>query len=348
MYYLFILLAGFIVILFITQVIFFELTRKKMIKAQNTNWFLSLDKPFNYNRVGYMAFLCFFCYVITTPEKFLSLNWIIFFVLFLAMGIVSDAIVQYLIIFYGKKRCHKEIEDAYFLKNELTNLSQTASDYDWQESPRQYQEKEILEKYIESTDHIAFLSVDTGELASQVSLPYEAAFIIEPYTNSEYIRQKFLETSIQPTQLTSQGKMPFKDEKMDIVMCQYSNYDKAEMKRVLKQGGYFIVNQNGTANYKEFLELYMPFRMKGSWDAYACAGTLEEIGMRIIEKIDDYGSIRFHNIQSLHTYFQKVSPDIADIQKFQSFYLKALKDIKRQGFFELSTHRFIVVAQKLS
>lgn len=51
MTYLLTVLIGFIVILFITQLIFFELTRKKMKENRNVDWFLSLDKTFHYNRV---------------------------------------------------------------------------------------------------------------------------------------------------------------------------------------------------------------------------------------------------------------------------------------------------------
>ena len=38
----------------------------------------------------------------------------------------------------------------------------------------------------------------------------------------------------------------------------YKRQDKAEVQRVLKPNGYFIVQQNGTANLKEFVSLYMP------------------------------------------------------------------------------------------
>ena len=62
MEYLFILLASFIGVLFLMQLVFFEITRNKMSKENNMNWFLSLKKPFNCHRVGYMFFICFICY----------------------------------------------------------------------------------------------------------------------------------------------------------------------------------------------------------------------------------------------------------------------------------------------
>ena len=62
MEYLFILLATFIGMLFLMQLVFFEITRSKMAKAENVNWYLSLDKSFSYNRVGYsiLVYLLYF------------------------------------------------------------------------------------------------------------------------------------------------------------------------------------------------------------------------------------------------------------------------------------------------
>ncbi|MEG0367590.1 MAG: hypothetical protein RR585_12190, partial [Coprobacillus sp.] len=273
------------------------------------NWFLSLDKPFSYHRVGYMFFICFICYLISSPEAMFTAAWFIYFLLFVALGIVSDAIVQYLVMVYAKKRCHAEIEEAHILENEQT----MSFDNQYEESSKQYDEKEILKKYVEPTDHLSFMTVDEGNFVLDYQPLPEATFVVEPYGDIDKTKAKLEELPVKVTRLTPSGQMPFKDGKIDIVMCENSNYDKLEIQRVLKNSGYFIVNQNGTANLKEFLQIYMPFGMKGSWDAYSCAQTLEDIGMRIIEKLEDYGTIRFHSVQALHTYFTKVSPDIADI-----------------------------------
>lgn len=348
MEYIFLLLLTFIGMLLLMQLVFFEISRSKMKKANNMNWFLSLDRPFQYNRVGYMFFICLICYLFSSGEEIFTLSWFVYFILFLAMGIVADAVVQYITLIYAKKRCHKEIEDAKLLQNELLEISETMNDTDdYEQSPRQYDEEAILKEYVEPSDHIAFLSMDHGEFVSELTPLPEATFIVEPYGDIESIQSLFEDKPIKVTRLTSEGKMPFKDEKIDILMCQYMNYDKHEVQRVLKPGGYFIVNQNGTSHLKEFLKMYVPFGMKGTWDSSSCAQTLDEIGMRIVNKFEDYGTIRFHSLQSIHSYFKKYSPDMANINKYRVFYLNALKDIKAKGYYEMSTHRFLVVAQKL-
>ena len=346
--YLIILLLVFIAVLFLMQLVFFEMTRSKMEKANNINWFLSLDKPFSYNRVGYMIFLCLICYLISSPVEMFTLNWFIYFVLFLAMGIVADAVVQYAIVAYGKKRCRRQIEDARLLHNELQHFSPNAEyENDYTLSPLSYDEKTILRQYSHAEDHLAVMSVDAGHFASQFKNDVEAMFVIEPYTDTQKVQSQFVDDpTVKVTTLTPTGKMPFKDEKIDLVMCQECNYDKNEVFRVLKKGGYFIVNQHGTENLKEFVRLYMPFQMKGKWDGESCAQTLESIGMRVIDKFEDYGTIRFHSIQAIYQYFTKVSPDFANVNRYQVFYLQALKEIKEHSYFEMTTHQFLVVAQK--
>ena len=346
--YLVMIILTFVVLLLIMQIIFFEVARNREKKADNIDWFSAIDRPFQYNRVGYMIFICLICYVISSPEDMFTLNWFIYFVLFVAMGIVADAIVQYLVLVYSKIRCRKEIQEAKLLENELLEISQTMhEDYSWKESEKQYEPYDILHRYIQPTDHIAFMSVDEGEFAKNYTPLPEATFILEPYGDSRKVEEKFADNeSVKVTQLTEVGQLPFKDDRLDALVCEKSNYDKVDVKRILKDGGYFIVHQNGTANLKEFLKIYMPFAMRGSWDAYQCAQTLEEVGFKIREKFEDYGSIRFYNLQSLHQYFMKVSPDLADMNRYKSFYLKALRDMKKYSFFEMTTHTFMVVAQK--
>lgn len=347
MEYYIVLLLSFIGILLLTQIILFEVTRRKMKKAQNMNWFLAYEKPFHYNRVSYMFFVCFLCYLIASPESMFSLDGIIYFVMFLAIGIIGDAVTQYVTLFYGKKRNHKEIEEAHLLKNELIEIAQTMTeDTSYDATPAQYEVKSILERFVYPESHLSYMTIDGGKFARNCHIFTEATFVVEPYGDIEKTKENLSDLPVQVTKLTPSQQMPFKDQKIDVVMCEKSNYDKNEIQRILKPGGYFIVNQNGTANLKEFSMMYMPFGMKGSWDAYSCAQTLESIGMRIVEKFEDYGTVRFRTIQSLHTYLKEASPEFSDINKFQHFYLKALKEIKDNGFYEMTTHNFLVVAQR--
>ena len=337
----------FVSVMLVTQIVIFESARKRAKKDNNVLWYLSLDKTFSYNRFGQMLFICVACYMLTGDRSLFTLSGFLYFLLLLAMTVVADMIVHYLVIVYGKKRCKKEIVFAKELKAEVTAFAQNAvEDENYEVTSRQYEEKEILSKYVEPTSHLAYLSIDGGRFVRECGLFPEATFDVEPFGDTELIKSAMADLPVQVTKLTPSRQMPFKDERMDVVMCQYSNYEKHEIKRVLKNGGYFIVNQNGTTNLKELFALYMPFRMKGVWDAFACTGSLEEAGMKVIEKYEEYGTLRFRTLASLYTYFKNSAGDFADMQKYQLLYINALKAMKEKGYYELSTHRFLIVAQK--
>jgi len=348
MEYLFVLLATFIAILFLMQLVFFEITRKKMKNNENINWFLSLKQPFSYHRIGYMIFICSLCYIISGPDGMFSAEWFLYLVLFVAMGVIADAVVQYLITAYSKWRCRHEIQESTLLENELLAITQNMTTDTYIESDEQYDDESLLQHYLQPEDHLAIISIDKGEFANRLNSLPEATFVVEPFGDIHEAESKFVDKPVKVTQLTQSGQLPFKDEKMDILLCEHANYDKFEIQRVLKPNGYTIINQRGTTNLKEFYQIYMPFGMKGSWDAYSCAETLENAGFKIIDKRDDYGTVRFHSVQGIHTYFQKIVPDYANIHKYKVFYLKVLMEIKKKSFFELSTHRFYVIAQKVS
>lgn len=348
MQYLIGLILTFVCLMLLTQIIFFELARNKVKKSGNIDWYLNLNKPFHYNRVGYMAFVCVICYIISSPVSLFSVMGIVYFVIFLAVGVISDIIVQYLITKYGKLRCHREIEETLVLEKEVSELAKTVvEDYQYEESNKSYDEKIIFKEYYTPQSHIAHMSIDEGHFVKELNQYSEANFVVATYGNVDKTKENLIDMPVQVTKLTPSGQMPFKDEKMDIVMCMNSNYDKNEVLRVLKQGGYFLVNQYGTANMKEILHMFVPFGMKGSWDAYSCSQTLESVGFQIIDKFENYGTVRFFTLYSLYTYLLKNSPGLANIEKYKTFYMNVLKSIKEYSYYELTTHQFLVVAKKM-
>ena len=338
----------FLFAMLITQIILFEVTRNKAKKQNNVLWYLSLDKPFRYNRLKMMTYVVAFVYIfIGDNQSIFTLQGLLYFLLLLAMVIVADMTCHYLMTIYGKVVCKKEIALAKELKSEVETFEQNVyEDENYEVSDRQYDEKDILKKYVEPTSHLAYLSIDGGKFVRECNLFTEATFDVEPFGDIEAIKTSLEDLPVQVTKLTPSKQMPFKDERMDVVMCQYSNYEKHEIKRVLKKDGYFVVNQNGTSNYKELFSMYMPFKVKGVWDAFSCVGTLEEAEMKVVEKYEEYGTLKFNTLASLYTYLKYNAADFSDVRKYQMFYIQALKNIKETGWFELSTHRFLVVAQK--
>lgn len=342
---LFALIFEFVCILLIFQIGFFEVNLKNVKKTNNIMWYLSLDKHFHYNRTKYMAFICFVSYMMFGNQPLFSMDWFLYFVLFLGIGIIADAVVQYLTLEYGKIRCKQNILKAKELESEVLKLTDIEDVVDYYRPERKIDEVETLRRYVQPEHHLAILSVDHGEFACQFNPLPAVTYDVEPYSDIEKIKERIGDLPIKPTTLTQAQQMPFKDDRMDIVMNQLCNYDKTEIKRVLKPGGYFILHQNGTGNYKEIIDMYVPFRMKGEWVLDSCVPTLESVGFKIIEEIEDHNYIQFSTLEGMYSYFKKYAPDFCNVVKYKAFYMAVLNSIKEEGSYRLSTYDFLVVAQ---
>lgn len=344
---LFLLVIEFVMILFVLQIGFFEINLRNVKKTNNTMWYLSLDKRFTYNRTKYMAFICFVSYMMFGNQTLFSVDWFLYFALFLAIGIISDILVQYLTLEYGKIRCKKDILKAKELEKEVLKLTEIeVLDESYYRPERKIDEVETLRRYVQPEHHLAILSVDHGEFACHFSPLPAVTYDVEPYSDIEKIKERIGDLPIKPTTLTQAQQMPFKDDRMDIVMNQLCNYDKTEIKRVLKPGGYFILHQNGTGNYKEIIDMYVPFRMKGAWVLDSCVPTLESVGFSIVEEIQDHNYIQFSSLEGMYSYFKKFAPDFCNVVKYKAFYMAVLKKIQEEGSYKLSTYDFLVVAKK--
>lgn len=342
-------LGVFIGLLLLFQIIFFEVMRSRAIKSNNYEWFNSLKKPFNYTRTGSMIFVCVICYFFGGSNDTSNLaQWLVYLVIFVACGVIADALTQWLVQKYGLLRCRKQLEVAGGLDDEFNDLKNNfVEDESYEVSQPRYNETLIARQYLKPADHMAFMSVDKGEYAKHFGTYSESVFDVEPYFDATEVQQNLVDTPVRAIGLAENNKLPFKDGRMDLIFDEYSNYDKNEVTRVLKPGGIFIVNQYGTNNLKEFLSMYMPVGMRGSWDLKNCQKTLESAGYTILEGYEDYGYIRFRNIAQLHTYLKKAVPDDAEHpEKYRAFYTKALQEIKKNGFFQLTTYRFLTVARR--
>lgn len=331
------------------QLIYFEISRKRALRVNNLVWFEQFNRPFNYTGTASMVVLCIICFMIGgTEATFMSAQWFLELIIFVACGVIADAVVQFIIIKYGKFRCRQQIKSATTLMKEIEDLKRgDEDDYGYEVSAPLYDEVSITKSYVHPEDHLAFMTVDKGQFVKDYKDYPAATFDIEPYSETSEVEATLEGLPVKATKLTESNLLPFKDERIDVLMDQFSNYDKNEVLRVLKPNGTFIVNQNGSDNLQEFLSMYMPFKMKGAWDMNNCAMTLADAGFEVVETKEDRGYIRFHNLRQIQTYFRKVAPEVAEnVAQYKSFYMHALDQIKQNTYFQLTTYRFLVVAKK--
>lgn len=347
MNYYFEILGSFMILLLVMKLAFAEVEGRQARKGHNIKYFMKFNDKYSYQKQSSVIFVSLLCYVMVSIQEIFSTIWFMEMIGFVAGGVVANTISQILYHYYIRYRFKKDINLAIEIKKEVDTAVHEQGQQLMQQSIPSYDPHLIAKEYLQEDEHVAIISVDGGEFISQFEHLPAITYAVD--LNVSKAKEKLADKQIKVTSLTSKGKMPFKDEKIDVVINELCNYDKFEMYRILKPNGYLIVDQVGSDNYKEIINMFLPFRVKGRWDKEACQTTLKDIGFDLINGFEDIGHIRFDSLAALLSFVKSISPDrVEKYEQFLNFYADALLKIKKIGFFELTTHRFLVIARKKS
>lgn len=345
MEYYIVLLVFYAITLIFLRLVFAEIEGRQARKMSNVRYFLRYHSKFVYRNQFSIIFVAFLCYMIVSVEKAFSTMWFLQLLGFIAVGVISDALSQIVYYYYINFRFKKDIVESEELKNEIEQAVLNQGEELMQQTIPSYEPHRIIEDYLNEENHLAVISVDGGNFTSQFEKLPPITYSVE--LNPTKARETLEEKGVKVTTFTSQGKMPFKDEKLDVVVNELSNYDKFEMYRILKPGGYLVVDQLGSDNYKEIINMFIPFKLKGQWNKEACQSTLTEIGFDIVDSYEDVGHIRFHSLSAVLAFMKSISPErVKKYEQFMNFYADVLKKIKKNQFYEITTHKFMVIARK--
>lgn len=342
-YYIY-MLSSLAIMLVIVKFVFCELEGHTAKKRNLLNWYLKLSKPFKYVRTRSIIFMSIICYLVASMHPLFSMEWAVELIGFVAVGVIFDGISQFVGYYYSKIRFKKDINNALKTKNEI-NKAMELSDNDLvQQSMPTYSSQEIVSRYLDDQSHLAAISLDGGEYVSSFNSLPPITYAVE--AQYEKAQDKLNDRSVKVTRLTDDGKLPFKDERLDVVVNELANYDKYDLYRVVKPGGYILVNQMGSDNYKELINIFLPFKLHGRWDLESGSKTLSEIGLEIVDGVEEHGYVRFNTLTSFIHFMKGITRADITQDRFMNFYGQVLKQIKEKSYFELTTHRFMIVARK--
>ena len=255
MEYYIVLLVFYAITLIFLRLVFAEIEGRQARKMSNVRYFLRYHSKFVYRNQFSIIFVAFLCYMIVSVEKAFSTMWFLQLLGFIAVGVISDALSQIVYYYYINFRFKKDIVESEELKNEIEQAVLNQGEELMQQTIPSYEPHRIIEDYLNEENHLAVISVDGGNFTSQFEKLPPITYSVE--LNPTKARETLEEKGVKVTTFTSQGKMPFKDEKLDVVVNELSNYDKFEMYRILKPGGYLVVDQLGSDNYKEIINMFI-------------------------------------------------------------------------------------------
>lgn len=144
--------------------------------------------------------------------------------------------------------------------------------------------------------------------------------------------------------------LPFGDNTFELVINRHESYSESEVRRVLKDEGFFITQQvGGKDNHDLNLALGAPEDFGYLyWNLDYAVKNLEKIGFIIVEAREDFPRYRYYDIGALLYYLKAVPWQIPDfsISRFRKELYQLHLRIEKEGFIDFMGHRFIITAKK--
>lgn len=332
-------------ILVVLKLIVCELDGRRANKMYNLRYFLSFTQPFKYRNIKSLAFVAFICFFLLSDFKIFSIEGMLYCLLFLGLSICMDVLSQIAYYFYGKSRFKVGINKALKVQNDL-NQALLVDDYDNIEYPDgTFDFEDICDQTFKEDYHVAICSMDGGKFASKLKkLPY-VAFVIDHFNLKA--KERFADSNVKVTTLTSNYGLPFKDEKLDEYIVNYSNFDKKDVYRVLKENGTLLIRHKGNDEMKELaLQAFNPMRQT-QWNLSICENILNQNGFYVYESKEVNDQIKFRSIESLLTYLKQTNiEETINIDTYLNQLAFINANIKQKGYFSLTKHEFYILATK--
>lgn len=190
-----------------------------------------------------------------------------------------------------------------------------------------------------------------GELLSKLQPFPEKVCATEGYPPNVPVAKERLEPlGVEVYQIGEDDLLPFDDQQFDLIINKHESYSPSEVCRVLTDGGIFVTQQVGGADYVDINHaLGAPVNDEFShWELVFAEKELRENGFEIIEAKEEFPIQRFYDIGALLYYLKAIPWQVPDFksENYIAQLYKIHEMIQLKGYFDVKQHRFILKAKK--
>ena len=210
---------------------------------------------------------------------------------------------------------------------------------------------DIVKAYLR--DDLTILDYDTGggEVLLSLKHPYNKTCATEGYEpNVKLCKERLSPLGINFKECNNPAKIPYDDESFDIIINRHGSFDVDEIYRLLKKDGYFITQQVGDNNDREFVEMVLPGLDKPfpNNNLNYQVNIFKNKGFEIIEAKEAYPQMKFYDVEAF-IWFAKIIewefPNFSVEKCFDNLInLQRIIDDKKE--ITGKTHRYLLVARK--
>lgn len=340
------LIGSIIFIMVGMRLLFGELDSRMAIKRMDLKYFLDFEQRYVYKNMKSTVLLMVFCFLMFGSISLFSGYGLLLLALFIAMGVVVDIISGWIFHFYARFRFKKRIEEA---KNVISRLKKEIErPFDPEEIVEQkdnYDFIDVVDRYVKEDDHMACLSRDGGTFMEKMKHYSQVTFLVDEKLDAA--KKRFADTMVRVTGMTADQRYPFKDGRLDLLVCYNTNFKPEEVGRVLKEDGIFIAHQLGSENMQELTAMTSPFQIRNAWNMQVLSESLRKLNYLLLDRHESRSEMRFLTLGAFVHYLKANSKINFDhIENYANALNVISQLIQTKGYFAVKTHHFYVVAQK--
>lgn len=210
---------------------------------------------------------------------------------------------------------------------------------------------ELVKSRIRKAGNLLDMGTGGGEFLLSIEdfLPART-FATEGYKPNVQIAREALEPlGIVVIEIEDDENLPFDDETFDLIINRHESFSSKELNRILKSGGVFITQQVGDLDNIELNYFFDDSsRDKNSWCLARGVEELEEYGIKINYKKEEFVESRFLDIGAIIYYLKVITWQIPGFKiEDNSGKLKLLHEkIKSENGLAATQHRFVIIGEK--
>ncbi len=193
-----------------------------------------------------------------------------------------------------------------------------------------------------------------GEFLSTLAPLPQITYATEAYPPNVSIATKHLTPlGVKVVQIDDNDEiLPLPADHIELVINRHESYSASEVKRVMQNGAKFITQQVGGENERELNRLLgdkSPYQY-AHWNMDYAVKELKQNRFAILEQQEEYPVSEFKDIGAVIYYLKAVPWQVENFSVVNYFNgLKQIQDkISREGSLKIRSHRFLIVAKKLS
>lgn len=224
-----------------------------------------------------------------------------------------------------------------------------------EEGPLPWDYRGIIGNFLKPATRLLDMGTGGGEFLLSLGHDPRLTSVTEGWApNLALCRQRLAPRGVTVAQYDSEKgePLPFPDDSFDLVLNRHESYDLAEIRRVLRPGGFFLTQQVGASNnfqLSQFLGLSAHRPTDRSFNLENQAPKFRAAGFRVMECGQAYPEDRFFDVGAL-CWLMKVLPwEFPDfsVETCKEQLLKLQDCLEQRGFVGTGQHRFYVVAKQI-